>query len=92
MNPKDKEESWLRKMAAHMRKEKRPDSLDDVHDGDEPAEDEDAGAGSDDAASSSGGTRRKKKRKSSDGNGCSCLIRLIAGAAIGWWLFSYFFR
>jgi hypothetical protein len=85
MSEDDKEESWLRRMAAHLRKDQPSEDGPD----EDSAEGEDADSavsGEGEPPASAGSEKRKKKRKKKDGCGCVLLIIFIVAAIVGWFI------
>jgi hypothetical protein len=85
MSDKDKEETWLRRMAAHLRKDQPSEDGPDEDSADgEDADSEVSGEG--EPPASAGREKRKKKRKKKDGCGCVLLIIFIVAAIVGWFI------
>jgi hypothetical protein len=85
MSKNDKEETWLRRMAAHLRKDQPSEDGPDEDFADaQDADPEASGAGGPPA--SEGSEKRKKKRKKKDGCGCVLLLIFIVAAIVGWFI------
>ncbi len=85
MSEHDKEESWLRRMAARLRKDQPSEEGPD----EDSAEGEDADSavsGEGEPPASAGGEKRKKKRKKKDGCGCVRLVIFIVAAIVVWFI------
>lgn len=87
MSRDDKEEAWLRKMAAHLKKAQPSDGPDDDDEGSDAADEETDGSDVDEPASPVRGTPRKKKVKNSGCSGCGIAVLFTLGGLVGWWLY-----
>jgi hypothetical protein len=85
MSEKDNEETWLRRMAAHLRKDQPSEDGPDEDSADgEDADSEVSGEAGPPA--SAGSERRKKKRKKKEGCSCALLLIFIVAAIVGWFI------
>ena len=89
MSEHDKEESWLRRMAAHLRKDQPSEEGPDEDSADEEGADYEV-SGEGEPPATAGIDRRKKRKKRKKKGGCSCaLIIIFIVAAIVGWLIGY---